>query len=78
MTTETIEAIFEGGAFRLLHPSHLPLRDGQRVRLVIETEELPDTILDLAAQVYAGLTPQAQKDIERVALERRDFFGDRT
>ena len=76
MTTETVEAIFEGGGFRLVHPSHLRLRDGQRVKLVVETEDIADTILDLAAQVYAGLTPEAQKDIEDVALARRDFFGE--
>ena len=77
MTTEVVEAIFEGGGFRLVHPSHLLLRDGQRVRLVVETEDIPDTILDLAAQVYAGLTPEAQKEIEDVAVDRRDFFGER-
>lgn len=78
MIIETVEAIFEGGGFRLLHPSHMSLRDGQRVRLVIEQEETPDTILELAAQVYAGLTAQARQEVEQVALERRDFFGDRT
>ena len=55
MTTETLDAIFEHGSFHLIgRPSHIPLRDGQRVRLVVETDESPDVILTLAASVYAG------------------------
>ncbi len=76
MTTETIDAIFEHGTFRLVRPSTIPLRDGQRVRLVVETEESPDAILALAASVYAGLSPQDITDVEQIALQRRDFFGD--
>lgn len=75
MTIETLDAIFEHGIFRLVHPSTLPLRDGQRVRLVIETEESPDAILALAAHVYDGLSPQDITEVEQIALQRRDFFG---
>jgi hypothetical protein len=53
------------------------LRDGQRVRLVIETDESPDVILGFAASVYAGLSPQDVTEVEHIALGRRDFFGDR-
>lgn len=76
MTTETVEAIFEQGRFRLVHPARVPLREGQRVRIVIETDESPDEILALAAHVYTGLSPQAITEVEQVALQRRDFFGD--
>jgi len=76
MTTETIDAIFEHGTFRLVRPPTIPLRDGQRVRLVVETEESPDAILALAANVYAGLSPQDITEVEQIALQRRDFFGD--
>ncbi len=58
MTTETLDAIFEHGSFRLVQPPAIPLREGQRVRLIVETEESPDAILALAASVYAGLSPQ--------------------
>lgn len=77
MTTETLDAIFEHGSFHLIRPPHLPLRDGQRVRLVVETDESPDVILALAASVYAGLSPQDVTEVEHIALGRRDFFGDR-
>jgi len=77
MTTETLDAIFEHGSFHLIgRPSHIPLRDGQRVRLVVETDESPDVILTLAASVYAGLSPQDVTEGEHIALRRRDFFGD--
>jgi predicted DNA-binding antitoxin AbrB/MazE fold protein len=77
MTTETLEAIFEQGSFRLVQPPSIPLREGQRVRLVVETEESPDAILALAASVYAGLSLQDITQVEQIALERRDFFGER-
>jgi predicted DNA-binding antitoxin AbrB/MazE fold protein len=77
MTTETLDAIFEHGSFRLVQPPSIPLREGQRVRLVVETEESPDAILALAASVYEGLSPQDIMEVEQIALERRDFFGDR-
>jgi predicted DNA-binding antitoxin AbrB/MazE fold protein len=76
MTTETIDAIFEHGAFRLVRPPTIQLRDGQRVRLVVETEESPDAILALAASVYTGLSPQDITEVEQIALQRRNFFGD--
>ena len=76
MTTETIDAIFEHDTFRLVQQPTIPLRDGQRVRLVVETEETPDAILALAASVYAGLSAQDITEVEQIALLRRDFFGD--
>jgi hypothetical protein len=43
---------------------------------VVETEESPDAILALAASVYAGLSAQDITEVEQIALQRRDFFGD--
>ena len=76
MTTETVDAIFEHGTFRLVRPLNLPLRDGQHVRLVVETGESPDAILALAASVYDGLSPQDVREIEQIALDRQNFFDD--
>lgn len=76
MTTETLDAIFEHGTFRLVQPPSIPLREGQLVRLVVETDESPEAILDLAANVYAGLSPQDITEVEQIALQRQDFFGD--
>lgn len=76
MTTETLDAIFEHGMFRLVQPPSIPLREGQHVRLVVETAESPDVILALAANVYVGLSPQDITEVEQIALQRRDFFGE--
>lgn len=73
MTSETLEAIFEHGAFRLLRPPNIPLHDGQQVRLVVETGESPEAILALAADVYAGLSTQEITEAKQLALQRRDF-----
>jgi len=75
MTTETLEAIFEHGTFRLLGSPNILLRDGQQVRLVVETEESPETILALATTVYAGFSTGEIAGIEQIALHRLNFFG---
>ncbi len=75
--TQTLEAVFENGRFRLLGKPAVPLRDGQHVRLTGETEAALDDVLALAEQVYAGLSDEEVDDVERIALDRRSFF-DRT
>jgi predicted DNA-binding antitoxin AbrB/MazE fold protein len=46
--SQAVNAVYEGGTFRLLEESDLPLSEGQRVRLRIE---MPDDMLELAADV---------------------------
>lgn len=75
--TQTLEAVFEDGTFRLLEKPAVPLRDGQHVRLMVETEATPEAVFELAEQVYAGLSEKEVDDIERISLDRRSFFGDR-
>ena len=72
--TQTLEAVFENGKFRLLEKPAVPLRDGQHVRLTAETEAKPDDVLALAEQVYAGLSDEEVDDVERIALGCRSFF----
>lgn len=75
MTTETIEAIYEHGGFRLITPVKLKLAEGQKVHLVVEPIEKPVDILALAARVYEGLTDDQIDSIER--QRREDFFGEK-
>jgi predicted DNA-binding antitoxin AbrB/MazE fold protein len=49
--TQTLEAIFENGKFRLWEKPAVPLHDGQHVRLTVETEAAPDDVLALAEHV---------------------------
>jgi predicted DNA-binding antitoxin AbrB/MazE fold protein len=78
MTTETVEAVYEHGGFRIVAPDDLKLVEGQKVRLVVEPIEKPEDILALATQVYEGLTDAQIDSIEEHARRRGDFFGDRT
>ncbi len=71
---QAVEAVFEDGGFKLVNPANLPLAEGQRVRLIVETAA-PDDLLELAAQVYAGLSEEQINEIERIALERKEFFS---
>lgn len=74
---QTVEAVFENGSFKVLDPSLLHLSEGQQVRLVIEEEkQSAQDILALAAKVYEGLSKDEIDEIERIALDRRDFFGE--
>lgn len=73
---QTLDAIYENGVFRPLESPEIP--DGQQVRLIVESpsELMIEDLLDLAAQVYEGLSDEQIDEIERIALDRRSFFGD--
>jgi len=75
---QTLHAIYESGIFRPLSPLGIP--EGQRVRLEVETpfDEFPNDLLELAAQVYQGLSDRQIDEIEQIAFNRRDFFAERT
>jgi predicted DNA-binding antitoxin AbrB/MazE fold protein len=74
---EIIEAIYENGSFRPLHPEAVAVPSGQVVRLTVEDAPDPEP-LRLAARVYAGLSEQDIADIEKIALERKNYFGSRS
>jgi predicted DNA-binding antitoxin AbrB/MazE fold protein len=73
---QTLDAIYEDGVFK--PTKHLEIPNGQQVRLEVETlsDASVDDVLLLAAQVYEGLTDQDVNEIEQVALQRSDFFGE--
>jgi len=77
MKTETIEAIYEHGGFRVIAPTDLELAEGRKVRLVIEPMEKPDDVLALARRVYEGLTDEQIDSLEQHTARREDFFGKR-
>jgi predicted DNA-binding antitoxin AbrB/MazE fold protein len=74
---ETLDAVFENGAFRPLSPAKVSLSPGQRVRLIVETRgQENEDLIELAAKVYEGLTDEQVDEIERLALDRSNFLGD--
>lgn len=68
--TQNIEAVFEDGAFRPLHPENVIAHEGERVKLVIQSEPLPK-VLELVAHMYDGLSEEEIDEIEKVILDRR-------
>jgi predicted DNA-binding antitoxin AbrB/MazE fold protein len=75
--TQTVEAVYQNGSFRLVKPEEIPLREGQNVRLTIETDENRDDVLALAAKVYEGLSEEEINEVEEIAFDRKEFFGER-
>ena len=78
MTIQTLEAVYERGTFRLVQSPAVPLVEGQRVRLVVETTPTPEDVLALATCVFDGLSEEEIADIAAIAEQRTPFFGDRS
>lgn len=75
----TIDAVYEGGAFRPLWPLDGDVQEGQRVQLILETEPLSfDEMLDIAARVYEGFSEQEVRDLEDFIRSHRLSFNERT
>ena len=75
--SQVIEAVFEGGTLRLIDNAKINFLEGQQVRLIVDFPvETPEDLLGLAAEVYQGLSNEDIDEIEKIALDRQDFFGD--
>ena len=61
----------EGGSVVLDEPISLP--DGTMVRIDPVVEGSAD-VLEMAREVYSGLSSEDVADIERLAFDRRHFF----
>ena len=72
----TLEAVYENGIFRPLKTPTIP--DGQQVLLEVEPlgEKPVTNPLELATLVYQGLSESDIDEVEKIALERQDFFSD--
>ncbi|BFU91663.1 MAG: hypothetical protein NTAFB01_28500 [Nitrospira sp.] len=71
---QTIKARYHDGILQPLEP--LILADEAEVQLTVETESAvnADDILQRAARVYQGLTPDEVAQVEAIALNRQEFF----
>lgn len=76
---QIIETIYENGAFWPLGNAPLPFVEGDRVRLTVDaaSHACAPNVLELAAQVYAGLSEEEIEEIEQIALDRANFFSPR-
>ena len=76
--TQTIEAIYQNGMFKPLNPVSEEFEEGKKVEITINDKKLsPEEMLELASQVYEGLSEEDIDEIEKIALDRSNFFGDR-
>ena len=71
-----IDAIYENGMFRPIRRERLAITEGKRVRITVDDGGDPEA-LRLAASVYDGLSDSEIAEIEKIALDRRSFFGQR-
>jgi predicted DNA-binding antitoxin AbrB/MazE fold protein len=75
LMTKELDAIYENGTFRPVGDAKIPLPDGTRVRLSVESVEPASAdVLALAASVYAGLSDEDITEIEQIAMDRSHFF----
>ena len=73
--SQGIDAVFIDGNFKPLNDARIPLAEGQRVRLIVETPPESDKdLVELAGQVYEGLTDEQVHEIETIAVDRSNFF----
>ena len=75
---QTVDAIYEHGTLRLLHPEEVELTEGEKVRVIVTYQLTPDEMTDLAASVYSGLDEEEIAEIEKIAFDRSNFSGDKT
>lgn len=78
--TQTIEAIYQNGVFVPIKPILEEIEEGEKVKLVVETEiasKEVNPIIKLAENFYEGLSEEDIEEIEKVTLDRSNFFGDR-
>lgn len=70
----TVDAIFEDGVFKPVERPEIP--EGEHVQLTVEIAAHPghEDPLELAVRVYRGLQPEDIDEIERIALDRSQFF----
>jgi len=76
--TQTIEAIYQNGMFRPLKSLEPELEEGEKVVINVESySKNAKAIMELAENFYEGLSEQDIDEIEKIALDRSNFFGDR-
>jgi predicted DNA-binding antitoxin AbrB/MazE fold protein len=73
---ETLDAVYRKGVFKPAKRPNLP--EGKKVRITVESNRRrrKERILELAADVLDGLSAEQVEQVGRIALDRRDFFGD--
>jgi predicted DNA-binding antitoxin AbrB/MazE fold protein len=75
---QTLDAVFEDGTFKPVNPEDVDLAEGQQVRIIVKRRLTPKEVTELAGSVYDGLSAEEISEIEHIALDRSNFFDERT
>jgi predicted DNA-binding antitoxin AbrB/MazE fold protein len=76
--TQTIEAVYQNGMFKPLVPVSVDVADGETVTITIGDKKFsPEEYIELGKKVYQGLSDEEIAEIEKIALDRSNLFGDR-
>ncbi len=76
--TQTIEEVYQNGMFKPLKPISEEIEEGKTVEITIKEKRLSsEEMLELAGKFYEGLSDEDIEEIERITLDRSNFFGDR-
>lgn len=76
--TQTIKAIYQNGIFKPVKPVSEQFSEGEEVIIDIKSkEESANDIMKLVENFYEGLSEGDIDEIEKIALDRSNFFGDR-
>jgi hypothetical protein len=70
-------AAYKSGVFRHLDELEISLEEGQAVRLTIETLPPPQSSLGLLFHIYDGLSEDEIAEIEKIILDRSNWFPER-
>jgi hypothetical protein len=63
--------------FQPLDVSEITVTEGQIVKLIIEPLDSSEDILELASNIYEGLSEEQIDEIEHIILNRDSFFNGR-
>lgn len=77
---QTLNAVYEHGTLKPLHPEDLDLAEGQQVRIIVEAVQ-PSNEEDLLEAMFHFIDdlPQEEvREIQKIILDRRDFFSDKS
>ena len=78
MSTMAVNDTYDHGVFRPDLPQALGLQNGQKVQVIVRPTERIDAILDLAAEVYAGLGEDEIAALEQLIQRNEDFYRSTT
>ena len=73
MSVHHIEAVYDHGVLRPLDPAALPLSDGERVRVTVDTGKPATDPLTLLTTLLDGMSDEQVRQFQEVALDRRWF-----